>query len=95
MHMTHTPMQVHRRNSCSLCVCAHVCVCVCVYVCVRARALCAAQVIVDFAQDGCVYLELRTTPKHRPRDGMTKASYTQAVLQGIQSAGERVNSMGR
>jgi len=35
-----------------------------------------------------VYLELRTTPKER--EGMTKESYVQAVLNGITLAGEEL-----
>ncbi|PNH12271.1 Adenosine deaminase-like protein, partial [Tetrabaena socialis] len=46
----------------------------------------AAEVVHDFAGDAVVYLELRTTPKARPEYGMTKASYTEAVLQGIEQA---------
>lgn len=39
----------------------------------------------DFASDGCAYLELRTTPKHRlGRECMTKRDYVEAVLDGIQ-----------
>jgi adenosine deaminase len=38
----------------------------------------------DFAADGCVYLELRTTPKHRPEAGLTKRQYVEAVLAGIE-----------
>lgn len=40
--------------------------------------------ILDFAADNCVYLELRTSPKIR--DGMTKTSYVQAVLDGMSQA---------
>ncbi|GAX83515.1 hypothetical protein CEUSTIGMA_g10940.t1 [Chlamydomonas eustigma] len=41
------------------------------------------QVVRDFMEDGCVYLELRTTPKDRPEHGMSKASYVEAVLEGL------------
>lgn len=37
----------------------------------------------DFAADGVVYCELRTTPKSRPECGLTKRSYIEAVLAGI------------
>jgi len=42
------------------------------------------QVILDFAADNVVYLELRTSPK--VRDGMTKDSYVGAVLKGMAMA---------
>jgi Adenosine deaminase len=45
-----------------------------------------AQVVEDFAADGVTYLELRTTPKERPEHGITRSSYVQAVLQGLQDA---------
>lgn len=41
------------------------------------------EVIEDFEADGCVYLELRTTPKARPECSMTKRSYMHAVMSGI------------
>ncbi|CAA0826528.1 adenosine/AMP deaminase family protein [Striga hermonthica] len=43
------------------------------------------EVIEDFAADNVVYLELRTTPKRNDSKGMSKRSYIQAVLDGIQS----------
>jgi len=33
----------------------------------------------DFAADGVVYLELRTTPKDLPARGVTKESYCEAA----------------
>ncbi|EFJ44760.1 hypothetical protein VOLCADRAFT_64498 [Volvox carteri f. nagariensis] len=44
----------------------------------------AAEVVRDFAEDRVVYLELRTTPKARPEYDMTKQSYIEAVLEGIE-----------
>ncbi|ACO61051.1 predicted protein, partial [Micromonas commoda] len=38
----------------------------------------AAEATMDFARDGVVYLELRTTPKCVPRRNVTKASYCAA-----------------
>ena len=43
----------------------------------------AAEATMDFARDGVVYLELRTTPKCVPRRNVTKASYCAAVLDGL------------
>ncbi|KAK9809207.1 hypothetical protein WJX72_011389 [[Myrmecia] bisecta] len=44
------------------------------------------EVVQDFAADNVIYLELRTTPKARPEHGMTKRSYLEAVLAGMQQA---------
>ena len=43
----------------------------------------AAEAVVDFARDGVVYLELRTTPKDVPARGVTKESYCEAALRGV------------
>ncbi|KAI1465156.1 Metallo-dependent hydrolase [Daldinia caldariorum] len=40
-------------------------------------------VVRDFAADGVVYLELRTTPRTMPAAGLDKAGYVAAVLQAI------------
>ncbi|GIL43420.1 hypothetical protein Vafri_904 [Volvox africanus] len=50
----------------------------------------AAEVVRDFAEDRVVYLELRTTPKARLEYGMTKQSYIEAVLDGIELALSRL-----
>ena len=41
------------------------------------------EAIEDFVFDNVKYLELRTTPKHRPEHGITKDNYMRAVLDGI------------
>ena len=46
-------------------------------------ALVAADVVREFADDGVVYLELRFTPRGNARTGMTKRSYVEAVLRGV------------
>ena len=46
-------------------------------------ALVAADVVREFAEDGVVYLELRSTPRANARTGMTKRSYIEALLQGV------------
>ena len=43
----------------------------------------AAEAVMDFARDGVVYLELRTTPKDLPGRGVTKGSYCAAALDGL------------
>ncbi|KAI3399096.1 hypothetical protein diail_7896, partial [Diaporthe ilicicola] len=40
-------------------------------------------VLRDFAADGVVYLELRTTPRALPRSGLSKADYVAAILDVI------------
>ena len=46
----------------------------------------AREAVEDFAADGVVYLELRTTPKNAPDRGITKKSYMDAVLDGIDAS---------
>ena len=53
---------------------------------VEAVTMVAEEVVSDFAKDGVVYLELRTTPRANPKCGMTKQTYVEAVLDGIQRA---------
>lgn len=48
--------------------------------------LVAREVVRDFAQDGVVYLELRTTVKAIPSAGMSEEDYLSAVVEGIQEA---------
>jgi adenosine deaminase len=43
-------------------------------------------VVRDFAQDGVVWLELRTTPRSMPGIGLDKAGYVRAVLQAMDAA---------
>lgn len=40
-------------------------------------------VLRDFAADGVVYLELRTTPRALPRSNLSKAGYISAILSAI------------
>ncbi|KAK3340871.1 hypothetical protein B0H65DRAFT_274076 [Neurospora tetraspora] len=40
-------------------------------------------VLSDFAADGVVYLELRTTPRAMPQAGLTKAQYVATILSAI------------
>lgn len=46
----------------------------------------AHDVVCEFDEDGVVYLELRSTPRANPATGMTKHSYIEAVLSGIDRA---------
>ena len=46
----------------------------------------AHDVVSEFAADGVIYLELRSTPRANPGTGMTKHSYVEAVLCGIDRA---------
>ena len=41
-------------------------------------------VIDEFAADGVVYLELRSTPRAIPESGVTLTSYVETVLRAIQ-----------
>lgn len=50
------------------------------------------EVVEDFAADGCVYLELRSTPR---RDVMTAREYVAAVEEGLAQGEAKANSSGR
>ncbi|KAI3328275.1 Metallo-dependent hydrolase [Ustulina deusta] len=50
-------------------------------------------VIEHFANDGVVYLELRTTPRAFPKDGLDKAAYVNHVLTAIDAAQRRFPSI--
>lgn len=43
-------------------------------------------VVKEFADDNVAYLELRSTPKDNPSTGMTKRSYIEAMIKGIETA---------
>lgn len=52
-------------------------------------------VLQDFAADGVVYLELRTTPRALPKSGLSKADYVSAILSTIaefESADDRLHT---
>lgn len=46
----------------------------------------------DFAADGVVYLELRTTPRTLPESGLSKAGYVEAILSVIREYEESTSS---
>lgn len=46
----------------------------------------------DFAADGVVYLELRTTPRALPKSGLSKAGYVEAILAVIREYEESSSS---
>ncbi|KAI1451900.1 Metallo-dependent hydrolase [Annulohypoxylon moriforme] len=50
-------------------------------------------VVRDFARDGVVYLELRTTPRAMPTAGLDKAGYVEAVLRAIEDAQEEAPTL--
>ncbi|KAI0799217.1 Metallo-dependent hydrolase [Xylaria sp. FL0064] len=50
-------------------------------------------VIEDFANDGVVYLELRTTPRSIPKEGLDKAAYVTIVLEAIEAAQRKFPSI--
>ncbi|KAI1504261.1 hypothetical protein F5X99DRAFT_406329 [Biscogniauxia marginata] len=47
----------------------------------------------EFAADGVVYLELRTTPRCLPEAGLDKAGYVGQVLQAINAAQEELSTL--
>lgn len=49
-------------------------------------------VLRDFAADGVVYLELRTTPRALPASGLSKAGYVEAILDVIREYEEASSS---
>ena len=55
----------------------------------------AHDVVHEFAGDGVVYLELRSTPRANPATGMTKHSYIEAVLSGIDRALSQITTTMR
>ncbi|KAK5627531.1 hypothetical protein RRF57_003246 [Xylaria bambusicola] len=50
-------------------------------------------VVEDFANDGVVYLELRTTPRSFPKEGLDKKGYVDAVLTAIDVAQQKYPSI--
>ncbi|KAI1099173.1 Metallo-dependent hydrolase [Jackrogersella minutella] len=50
-------------------------------------------VVRDFAQDGVVYLELRTTPRAMASAGLDKAGYVEAVLRALEEAQEEAPTL--
>ncbi|XP_011409237.2 PREDICTED: adenosine deaminase-like protein [Amphimedon queenslandica] len=54
--------------------------------CEEAIVMAACDVVKEFSADNVQYLELRTTPRANTDSGMTKRSYVDAVVRGIQLA---------
>lgn len=52
-------------------------------------------VVADFARDGVVYVELRTTPRALPGAGLDKAGYVEAVLDTVAAAQAEVEAERR
>ncbi|XP_063955650.1 adenosine deaminase-like protein [Lytechinus pictus] len=51
---------------------------------VKAVSMVTSDVIKEFASDGVKYVELRSTPRDDPANGLTKKLYIDAVLNGIE-----------
>ncbi|KAK9852140.1 hypothetical protein WJX84_011111 [Apatococcus fuscideae] len=51
------------------------------------------EVLEDCAADNIIFAELRTTPKSRPEHGLTKQTYVEAVLAGIDAFSEQNSGM--
>jgi adenosine deaminase len=45
--------------------------------------------LAEFWEDGCYYLELRSTPRGNVDSGMTQDAYIQAIIRRISAARER------
>lgn len=52
-----------------------------------------SRVVELFAKDGCVYLELRSTPRAVTETGMTKNQYIKAMIDGIEDAISRISTI--
>ncbi|CAJ2506826.1 Uu.00g080120.m01.CDS01 [Anthostomella pinea] len=50
-------------------------------------------VVKEFAEDGVVYLELRTTPRGMPDAGLDKAGYVTEVLRAMEEAQQEVQTL--
>jgi len=51
-------------------------------------------VLQDFAADGVVYLELRTTPRAMPAAGLTEADYVRTILEAIAEYEQQASQEG-
>jgi adenosine deaminase len=49
--------------------------------------------IKEFENDGCCYLELRSTPRDVPTTGMTKERYVEALLEGMTFANQSLSKI--